>query len=77
MVIGNAMNALLHLQVDVPGVGKVQLPVAGNHDSLPAMTARDSITLLEQAIGPRENSERGTKWSPVREILLTHGAFHG
>lgn len=71
------MNALLHLQVDVPGVGKVQLPVAGNHDALPAMTARDSITLLEQTIGPRELCERGTKWSPVREVLLTHGAFHG
>ena len=77
MVIGNAMNALLHLQVDVPGVGKVQLPVAGNSGSLPAMTANDSITLLEQTIGPRENCEHGTKWSPVREVLLTHGAFHG
>ena len=77
MVIGNAMNALLHLDVDVAGVGKVRLPVGGNDGSLPAMVARDSITLLEQTIGPRENCQRGTKWSPVREVLLTHGAFHG
>jgi len=71
------MNALLHLRVDVPGVGNVCLPVAGNDGSLPAMTARDSIALLEQTVGPREDCQTGTKWSPVREVLLTHGAFHG
>jgi hypothetical protein len=44
---------------------------------LPAWSVTQDMSLVERTIGPMEHMDRGVKWSPVREVLATHGVFHG
>lgn len=66
------------MKVFVEGVGEIQLPVNGvSTGSLPMASSLADVRLIEQTIGPLEHTQDGVKWSPLREILETHGCFHG